>query len=334
MKACKRLNVLLFFLAVTVYSGCSPMLSMPGKSYRGAWVPLNDAERAVDRELRRHVQKICGEIGEHNVFTPRAYAAAADYVAAELALSGRPVRRHVYQAHGQVCQNVEIEFPGSTRSNEIVVVGAHYDSVRGCSGANDNTSGVAALLVLARAFSNAVPERTLRLVAFANEEPPFFQTELMGSMVYARECRRRKENIVAMLSLETIGCYSDEPGSQHYPLPLGMFYPSRGNFIGFVGNTSSKKLVRECVGLFRRGVQFPSEGAALPGGLTGVGWSDHWSFWQAGYPAVMITDTAPFRYVHYHQTTDTPDKLVYDRMARVVAGVEVVVRNLVEGDFL
>ncbi|MCI0362486.1 MAG: M28 family peptidase, partial [Phycisphaerales bacterium] len=195
--------------------------------------------------------------------------------------------------------------------------------------ANDNGSGVAATLALARAFAESKPDRTLRFVLFANEEPPYFQTENMGSLVYAKRCRERGENTVAMLSLETIGYYSDAPGSQTYPIkPIGWVYPTTGNFIGFVGNYNSRKLVRQAIKSFRAHAQFPSEGGALPGWIPGVGWSDHWAFWQAGYPAIMLTDTAPFRYPHYHSIHDTPDKLDYDRMARVVDGLRPVVADL------
>lgn len=328
--AWKRLLILFLAIGITVYicGGC--MIRMPLQSYRGPWLPLSEREKGIETALKAHVQHLAGEIGERNCFTPKKYRAAADYVESVLAQSGRPVKRQPFEAQNEQCFNIEIEYPGASRAQEIVVVGAHYDSVSACPGANDNGSGVAALLVLARAFSNASPARTLRFVAFANEEPPFFQTPLMGSWVYAQECRRRKENIVAMISLETIGFFSEADKTQHYPFPLAAFYPSRGNFIGFVGNTSSRKLVRECIKTFRSTTQFPSEGAALPGGLEGVGWSDHWAFWEAGYSAIMITDTAPFRYLHYHTAQDMPDKLTYDRMARVVAGLEDVIRTLAQ----
>ena len=238
------------------------------------------------------------------------------------------MRRLGYEVRGKTCHNLEVEIPGRQRPEEIVVVGAHYDSVPGCPAANDNGSGVAALLALARAFAQAEPARTVRFVAFVNEEPPFYYTSEMGSVVYANECRRRGDKVVAMLSLETIGCYRDDQGSQMYPPPMGLFYPSEGNFIAFVGNVRSRALVRECVAVFRGAAKFPSEGAALPGFIMGIGWSDHWSFWKAGYPAVMVTDTAVFRYPHYHSPGDTPDKLDYERMARVVAELEGVVREL------
>jgi Zn-dependent M28 family amino/carboxypeptidase len=181
---------------------------------------------------------------------------------------------------------------------------------------------------LARALREIKPRRTVRLVAFVNEEPPYFQSESMGSLVYARRARERREKIVAMLSIETIGYYSDRPNSQQYPASLSHFYPDTGNFIGFVSDLGSLNLLRRVLGSFRKSTRFPSEGVAAPGGIPGIGWSDHWSFWQAGYPAIMITDTAPFRYPHYHASSDTPDKLDYDRMARVVEGIGNVVGEL------
>jgi hypothetical protein len=152
----------------------------------------------------------------------------------------------------------------------------------------------------------------------------------MGSWVYAKRCRQRQENVVAMLSLETIGYFTDEPDSQKYPFPLGLVYPSTGNFIGFVSNMGqSAKLVRKVIKLFREKCKFPSQGGTIPGFIPGIDWSDHWAFWQEGYPALMVTDTAPFRYPYYHDSDDTPDKLDYERMARVVKGVEEVVAELV-----
>ncbi len=132
-----------------------------------------------------------------------------------------------------------------------------------------------------------------------------------------------------MLSLETMGYYADELGTQQYPLNfLDLVYPTKGNFISFIGNLSSGKLVRQAIGSFRHSTQFPSQGVAMPSKIPGVGWSDHWSFWQMGYPALMVTDTAPFRYSHYHTMDDTPDQIDYERLARVVAGLEGVVDSL------
>jgi hypothetical protein len=156
-----------------------------------------------------------------------------------------------------------------------------------------------------------------------------FQSPEMGSYVYASRCKSNGDRITAMLSLETIGYYSNARYSQTYPFPgLKLLYPTTGNFIGFVGNVPSRALVREAIGQFRRHAQVPSQGAALPSGIPGIGWSDQWAFWQHGYPGIMITDTAPFRYPHYHAASDTPDKLDYDTMARVVQGLEKVIDHL------
>ena len=152
----------------------------------------------------------------------------------------------------------------------------------------------------------------------------------MGSRVYASRSRRLDENIVGMLSLETMGYYSEVPDSQRYPFPFGFFYPQTANFIGFVGNIGSRRLVRLCLAAFRRATQFPSEGTAAPAWVTGIGWSDHWSFWREGYRAIMITDTAFFRYDYYHTRADTPEKLDYERLARVTNGLAQVIAELAD----
>ena len=306
---------------------------MPGTTHRGP-LPAADAtlEKLAD-ELRRDVQALAVDIGERNVGRrPQQLAQAAEYLEGELQKAGYTVRRQEYDVSDVRCANLDVELLGTTRAKEIVVVGAHYDTALGTPGANDNTSGVAATLALARRFAGRPGERTLRFVAFVNEEPPYFQTRQMGSWVYARRCHEQGERIVAMLSLETIGYYSDAPGSQKYPLPLGGIYPTEGNFIGFIGNVASGDLVRQAVGLFRQHEPFPSEGAALPDMVPGVGFSDHWSFWQEGYPGVMVTDTAMFRYPHYHAAEDTPDKIDFDRTARVVRGLEQVVEAWTRGE--
>jgi Zn-dependent M28 family amino/carboxypeptidase len=303
------------------------MIPMPGKSHRGPLPPLTPKQADLAAQLRRDVVELAETIGERNTDCYAELKHAADYIEKQLSVAGT-VSRHPYTASGKACDNLEVEIRGSSSPDEIVIVGGHYDSVLGCAGANDNASGTAGVLALARALARSAPTRTLRFVAFVNEEPPHFRTPEMGSRVYAKRCRERNENIVAMLSLETIGCFSDAEGSQHYPPPLGMFYPSTGNFIAFVGNLGSGSLVRRCLRRFRERTAFPSEGAAVPGFLPGVGWSDHESFWEQGYSGVMVTDTAPFRYPHYHLEGDTPDKVDFDRCARVIDGVEHVVRDL------
>ncbi len=305
------------------------MIPMPGKSHAGPLPPLSPRQAELASGLRRDVVELAEKIGERNTFHYEALRRAADYVERELSVAGK-VARQSYPASGRTCDNLEVELRGTAQPDQIVIVGGHYDSVVGCPGANDNGTGTAGVLALARSLARTSPRKTLRLVAFVNEEPPHFQGDEMGSRVYARRCRERGENVVAMLSLETIGYFSDQEGSQKYPAPMGLFYPSRGNFVAFVGNVGSRSLVRRCVRVFRGRAPFPSEGGAVPGFLPGVGWSDHESFWASGYSGVMVTDTAPFRYPHYHLPGDTPDKIDYERCARVIDGVEQVVRELAD----
>ena len=304
------------------------MIWMPGDSYHGPLPALTADQQQLSDALKRYVEKLAGEIGERNIMLTPALASAADYIEQTFAASGYHVTRHEYELLKTPVDNIEVQIDGRDRPDEIVVIGGHYDSVSGSPGANDNATAVAALLELARAFAGRPQPRTLRFAAFVNEEPPYFQTEQMGSLVYARRCRALDDNIVAMIAFDGIGCYSDAKGSQQYPLPIGWLYPSQGNFIGFIGNTGSRGLVRKTIRSFRQHARFPSEGAARPGALPGVGWSDHWAFWQVRYPAVMVTDTLPFRYEHYHRSTDTADRIDFDRMARVVDGMQQVVADL------
>jgi len=327
--ALKRLAFL--FLLLIVIVGCCwwIMIRMPGKSFRKPLPPLSAEQTALRDELRRHVEKLAGGIGERNAgYRPKSLAAAADYAEGVFTNAGFKVERQTYEAEREQCHNLIVEVPGGAQREEIVVVGAHYDSVIGSPGADDNASGAAALLALAKRFALHKPARTLRFVAFVNEEPPFFTTELMGSLVYARRCRERNEHIVTAFVIESVGYYSTAERSQKYPFPMGLFYPSCGGFIAFVSRTKDSGLVRRCVKLFREHAQFPCEGGALPDSLPGVGWSDHWAFWQAGYPALMVSDTAIFRSPHYHTRNDTPDKLDYERFARVVGGVAKVIEDL------
>lgn len=314
------------------------MIRMPGKSFRGPLPPATETQITLTDQLRRDLDILAGDIGERNVYLPDKLAQAAAFIELSLAEVGYEVQRHPFAVRPHSgphpddeveCFNLSVEIPGTALPGEIVLVGAHYDSIYGSPGANDNGSGVVATLALARAFAGARPKRTLRFVFFVNEEPPFFQVEgQMGSLIYARQCRERNENIVAMLTLETVGYYSEDPGTQHYPLGLGAVYPTEGNFAAFVGNVKSRRLVRRIIASFREHAEFPSEGAALPGWIPGVGWSDHWSFWQAGYAGLMITDTAPFRYPHYHEPSDTPDKVDCERVARLTEGMQRVIDEL------
>jgi hypothetical protein len=303
---------------------------MPGRSYHGALPPLSAAAQEVATRLRSDVAILVGPSGDRSQRSPGTLERAGATIEAALRENGFAFTRLPYDSHGVRVENLEATLVGRSNSNEIVVIGAHYDTAAGGPGADDNASGVAAMLAIARSLSASkhAPARTVRFVAFVNEEPPFFWNEAMGSLVYAKTCKARGDVVTAMLSLETLGYYRDEPGSQKYPPVVSWFFPDRGDFVAFVGNLGSRGVVHDAIGTFRKSAAFPSEGAALPSFITGVGWSDQWSFWQVGYPGVMVTDTAPFRNPHYHQAGDTPDTLDYERLARVTEGLVEVVKKL------
>jgi Zn-dependent M28 family amino/carboxypeptidase len=287
-------------------------------------VPLS-APATVQR-LKMHVQTLATEIGGR--LATSGLEKAATYIEQELRSSGYAPQRQVFTAAGHAVANIETETPGMQRRDMILILGAHYDTAGNLPGANDNGSGVAALLELARHFATAKPARTIRWVFFTNEEPPFFQTPSMGSYVYAKRCHERREDIRAMLSLETIGYYTDEPDSQTYPTGFHPGYPDRGNFLGFVAELKTAFLLRTALRTFRAATSLPAQGVVALRSIPGIGWSDHWSFWQFGYKALMLTDTAPFRYPHYHTAQDTAEKLQYARLADAVQGIAGIVVHL------
>lgn len=273
------------------------------------------------KRLRAHVERLAGDIGERNVFCPDDFAAAAAYIEEEWRTQGYTVEQQRYEAFGLCCANMEVTRKSATLSDEIILIGAHYDTVEGSPGANDNASGVAALLEISRMFKAISPAVNFKFVAFANEESPFFMTEKQGSVVYARAAKERGDPIALMVSLETMGFYSEKPGSQRYPPLFNFFYPSAGNFLGFVSDFRSRREMRFFANVFREQSDFPLECAATFRFIPGVSWSDHRSFWRQGYPAMMVTDTAFYRYPYYHSRQDTPEKLNYPELARVTTGL-------------
>lgn len=316
-------------------------------AYRRTWVALTGMFFALATEgfvtevhssevdtagVQAHIEALAGEIGERNLRYPQALKQAEDYISGVWRRSGYSVERHEVEAGEFRPANLEVAIRGEDPAAGCVVVGAHYDTVAGSPGANDNGSGVAALLEIGRHLRDSRLSRTVRLVAFVNEEPPYFKTRQMGSRVYAEALRERGVDIHAMLSLETIGYYSDAPGSQHYPPLFSLFYPDSGHFIGFVANFRSRGLLRRAVTAFQGASDVPVESVATFGFVPGVDWSDHWSFWRIGVPAVMVTDTAPYRYPYYHSPFDTPDKINYVTLARVIDGLIAVATALASSE--
>lgn len=297
-------------------AGLRYMIAMPGHSHTGPLPPLTGEEEALAGRLRRHVAQLAKAERNTDLETP------ARYIAAAFAAHGLTPASQPFPSGGRTVSNVEVSSPATS----FIVVGAHYDTVPGSPGANDNASGVAALIELAGLLGKeGLP---IRFVAFANEELPYFMGPEMGSWMSAKRARDRGETVRAMLSLEMLGYYRDEPGTQRYPPPLGLVYPDRGNFIAFVGDLGARSLVHRAIQSFRKNTAFPSQGVAAPSFIPGVTWSDHWSFRDHRFPAIMVTDTAFNRYPHYHLPSDTPEKLDYERMARVTVGLAAVLREL------
>ncbi len=325
----------LLFVLVTLTLGLSAYLVMvcdPG-SFDG---DVLEEERKpelkrVEAGLRRHVTMLAKTIGPRDSRDfPKALERTADYIVEQLQGYGYRVTTFTYEVDGQVCRNLEVTRKGTERPEEIILIGAHYDSISESPGANDNGSGTAALLELARLWASKSGRRTVRFVAFANEEPPHFMRDSWGARIYARMARARSDQIKAMLSLETLGYYSQLKGSQKYPPGFREFYPDTGNFVAIVGNISSRPLVRQVTSAFREATRLPAACVATFGWIHGVNWSDHAAFWEQGYPAVMLTDTAPFRYPHYHTAQDTPDKLDYSSFSRATLAIDRVIETLSE----
>ncbi len=251
--------------------------------------------------------------------------AAANLIEKELSSGGDVVERQTYAAGGMNVANLVVERRGTSRPEEIVILGAHYDTIAETPGADDNASAVAVLIEAARLLRGRSFSRTVRFVAFACEEPPHFYTGTMGSAVYARRCRERNEKIIGMLCLEMVGYYSDRPGSQKMPPEIPHFFsplfPKAGNFLAAVGNLKSARLCWNFRRGFKRTIRFPLYSIVLPEAVNSIRLSDNGSFWDQGYPALMLTDTSFLRNPHYHLPSDTPESLDYERMGRVAIGV-------------
>jgi len=284
-----------------------------------------DTDEATGR-LKEHLRVLTVEIGERSVRLPDNLERAAAYIQGFFADLGLSVHRDAYRYEKIPVANIVARLALGPDPSRHYVVGAHYDTVSWTPGADDNGSAVAVLLELARRLRNLqgrdAPNVEVTFAAFTLEEPPAFRTASMGSRVYAKRARKRKEKIHGMICLEMVGYTCREPGCQHYPFPLGfMDYPETGDFIGIVGNWHSRKLTRSLDAAFQKNPHLPVVSLTVPGGdnlLPAIGLSDHSSFWREGYPAVMVTDTAFYRNPHYHLPSDTADRLDYRFMAQLV----------------
>jgi Zn-dependent M28 family amino/carboxypeptidase len=313
------LGVLLAALAVTGLYITQPVLPPRGES--------RNAPAADARRLRAHVGKISAEFSPRSFDRPDNLDRAADYIRGELRRSSARVTDQPLVFEGRSYRNVIASF--GPAEGERIVVGAHYDAFGDFSGADDNASGVAALLELSRLLAAVGPKIGIDLVAFTLEEPPAFGSPGMGSAVHAASLRRAGVGVRLMICLEMLGCFSDRPGSQAFPTPiLKLFYPGTGDFIAVVGRIGQGRVTRRTKTAMRRGSDLPVHSINGPRFLPGVDLSDHASYWDAGFPAVMITDTAFYRNPRYHTAEDTPETLDYARLAEVVRGLFTAILDL------
>lgn len=301
---------------------------MPGPSQGKAPTALNKSQQILDANVKSHINKLAHSIGERNMVFYSQLLESATYIDQQFRQYGYQVKSEAFDVMGKPVRNLSAELVGKVHPAEIIVVGAHYDSALGSPGANDNGSGIAGMLEIARILAAEELDRTIRFIAFVNEEPPYTYTLDMGSNRAAHKSKTQNENIVAMFSLETIGYYSDRSNTQNYPNLLSLVYPNTGNFIAFVSNLESRALLRQTIRSFRRHAEIASEGLAAPSLIAEIELSDHWSYWNQGYPALMITDTAMFRYPYYHSNQDTPDKIDYVRLSKVILGFAEAIKDI------
>ncbi len=286
----------------------------------------------TESNLRLHVDRLAGLIGPRTLKRPKTIEATIGYIRGQWNDMGYSVAEETYDAIGDIATNLIVEQPGGKRGDEIILLGAHYDTVSTTPGADDNASAVAVLLEVSRLLKDHVGSRTVRFVAFACEEPPYFNFDSMGSQHNAREARKRGDKIIGMLCLEMVGYFRDEVGSQAVPptIPkfLHRFFPQRGNFLAAVGNLSSWKLAWSFRRGFKRGTRLPLLSLVLPERVNEIRLSDNSSFWDQGYPALMLTDTSFLRNPNYHMASDLPETLDYQRMTQVTEGVATAIRRL------
>ena len=294
-----------FFALALVFAGCLYFSYWYMVKCQGQWYgePMEKQRVAESIEIKKglerdvaYMQNLCprNSVNEANYAKLRQ---CEEWIKQRWQSQRYSVKSQTFLFEGREYSNLEIELQGRVSPSEIIIVSAQFDTLPDSPGANNNGSGVAILLSLSNLLRKYTPDRTLRLVNFVNEEDPFFDTEMMGSYKYAKRSRQLTEDIRVMLSLDAVGIYMDNPGSQRLPFPFSMVYPNRGNFLAFIGNLRSRKYVIEVTRGFKKGSSFPIEAGLAPEWVEGAAWSDHSSFWKFGYPGIMVTDTGGFRFL-------------------------------------
>jgi len=314
------LAAFLVYSVLKIRSAASVSVSRPESTHSG------DVHR-----LYAHVEQLSVHIGSRSIYEYDKMEDTKRYIVSCLESFGHIPTLQNYEYGGKTYSNIIVSIPGATYPDETVIFGAHYDTVYGTPGADDNASAVAVLLEMCRALKSSAPGRTLKLIFFFLEEPPVFRTEHMGSYVYAKEAKARNENITSMICLEMVGYFTDKKGGQTFPLPLmSMMYSTTPDFIAVVGNLRSRGLVERVKNSLISASRIPVETLTSVSFVPGVDLSDHRSFWKMGYPAVMITDTAFYRNPNYHMEYDTIDTLDFTAMADLLKGLLQVAKDLTD----
>jgi Zn-dependent M28 family amino/carboxypeptidase len=292
--------------------------------------PRNVKPEDVEPNLIATVNYLSEETGERSFRDVKKLNKAAEFIENKFRSYGYPVQRQSFIYRGNIYYNIIAEVKGTdAHTDGVLIIGAHYDTVIGTPGADDNASGIAGLLELARLTALQPAKRTIRFVAFCLEEPPAFGTEHMGSYVYAKSVKDEGVAVYGMISLEMIGYFCDEKDCQRYPLfCIGWAYPDKGNYISFIGNNSSRSFTKKVKRSFTAASALPVESLNTFSSVTGVDFSDHRNFWKFGYPAFMITDTSFYRNHNYHDAQDTSKTLDYKRMSELVIGLYKALNDL------
>lgn len=313
-RLCRSFLRILTVIAIFLF-GVWMLLSQPSCHRNARSRNLVDPGR-----LRIHVEKLSGDFRPRDFQHPDHLARCADYIATHFRQAGATVEFQPFTVAGRPFCNVVARF--GTANAPRVIVGAHYDSCGDLPAADDNASGVAALIELAYLLGQHPPARPVELVAYSLEEPPTYQTDSMGSVVHARSIANDASHVLGVIVLEMVGTFSDQRGSQSYPMPmLHLLYPNRGNFIGVVGRWNHGAWIKTVKNAMKGRTPLPVRSIRAPALVPGIEMSDHQNYWPLGLPAVMVTDTAFLRNPNYHTLQDTPDRLDYSAMAQVVVSL-------------
>jgi len=319
-----KLHIVVFSIFLMVFTMCPHGIA-------GGKIPMIDIQKTTQR-LQDHLETLTRTIGERSVLLPKNIEKTKEYIENFYRTIGIPVHCEPYEYRNFTVSNIVAEISFCDNPTKRYIVGAHYDSVVGTVGADDNASAVAVQLETARQLNMLKDHQDLdmavKFVSFPLEEPPTYGTRHMGSRVYAMKAWKEKEQIDGMICLEMVGYTSPQ---QDYPFPL-MFlgYPKQGDYIGIVGDFASRSFTASLFKAFGKNPNLPAIKLTVPLGgflLPSVRLSDHASFWDRGFKAVMITDTAFYRNPHYHMASDTMEKLDYGFMAQLVESLVLFFRS-------